>query len=147
MQQPNFEYEEIDQLNVFYVRYQFSWKTDRSQLLAGKSYYPRVNFSLNGTSFWLYIDDEYDDLKKNYPLLVLCLVLRELEGYAYTSDYATWCQERFLNAQDTEVQQAFDQLKKVYYQILQWVNPIDSFVSDWDFEMNAGAAQKLRKSR
>ena len=143
---PQFDYPEIEQLNDVFVQYKFSWKTDRSNLLGGKSYYPKIDFSFRGKQFSLFIDDEYDDLKKNYPLLVLCLVLRELEGYEFTSEYETWCRERFLDAKDKTIESSFENLKYTYREVEKILGKIDSFVSDFDFEMNARAAQSLRRS-
>lgn len=141
-----FDYPEIEQLNHIFIKYRFLWKTDRSVLLGGKSYYPKVDFSFNGQKFHLCIDDEYDDLKKNYPLLVLCLVLRELEGFEFTSDYHVWCKERYLNPDDESIRENFKNLKLTYEKVSQILGKVESFVSDFDFEMNARAAQSLRKS-
>ena len=37
-------------------------------------------------------------------------------------------------------------LGDIVKQIGKWIDPIDSFVSDFDFELNAGAAQELRRT-
>lgn len=143
---PDFGYPEINKLNDFYVKYKFTSKIDRSELLDGKEYYPKMNFSIAGEQFSLFVDDEYDDLRKNYPLLVLCIVLRELEGYEFTNEYEVWCNERYLDAKSSQVKDSFNHLKNVYARITQIVGKIESYVSDFDFEMNARAAQKLRRS-
>ena len=140
-----FKYPELNKLNEFYLANKFTSKIHRSELLADLSYYPKVNFTLKDEHFYLFVDDEYDDLKTNYPLLVLCLVLRELEGYEYTNDYKIWCHERYLNPEDSEIKECFQHLKKVYIQVKKMVKEINSYVTDFDFEMNSGAAQELRK--
>ena len=142
----NPEYPEIERLNEVYVKYRFSWKIDRSQNLVNQEYYPLIRFELEGHKFHLFVDDEYDDLRLNYPLLNLCLILRELEGYEFTSHYETWCQERFFDPENEQVRENFKHLSKVYMEVEKILGKIDSYVSDFDFEMNAGAAQKLRRS-
>ena len=139
-------YPEIDKLNQIYVDHQVVIIADHTRLLGGKKYYPMVEFQLAGKQFEIFIDDEFDDLRKNYPLLNLCLVLRELEGYAWADDLLIWCQERFLDPADPQVLDAYRELGKTYQAIESIIGTIDPFVTDWDFEMNAGAAQALRRS-
>ena len=143
----DFGYPEINKLNEIYVKHKFTSKIDRSVLLGGKSYYPKINFSFSGQHFYLFIDDEYEDLRNNYPLLNLCLILRELEGYEFTPEYEVWCQERYLEPNDSQVKNNFEHLKSTYLQVEKILGKIESFVSDFDFEMNARAAQKLRRSK
>lgn len=140
-----FEYPEIEALNTIYVNHKVTTKTERGELLGGKDYYPLVHVQLGGFAFDLFVDDEYDDLRKNYPLLNLCLVLRELEGYALADDYLVWCQERFFDPGDERIRSNYTRLGEVYGTVESILGNIDSHVSDFDFEMNAGAAQRLRK--
>lgn len=139
------DYPEIVALNEMYIRHKVWIKTDRSQLLGGKDYYPLVHVELSGQQFDIFVDDEYDDLKYNYPILNLCLVLRELEGYAWAQEYETWCQERYFNPADAQVRHNHRHLSEVHATVKQILGEIDSKVSDFDFEMNAGAAWNLRK--
>lgn len=139
------EYPEIEALNQLWVKHKVMVKTDRSKLLDGKSYYPSVEFTLGNRTFQLFVDDEYDDLKKNYPLLNFCLVLRELEGYEYSENYQQWCQERFFEPEVAAINEAYEQLALVYKEVKEILGEIDSKISDYDFELNAGAAQAIRK--
>lgn len=142
-----FDYPEIEQLNKIYVEHKFTSSIDRSQLLAGQKYYPLVHFTLGGEAFSVFVDDEYDDLRNNYPLLNLCLILRELEGYDFSREYEVWCQERGLDPEIDRVKDNFKHLGEVYRAIEKILGEVDSKVSDFDFEMNARAAQKLRRSK
>lgn len=140
-------YPEIEKLNQIWVKFGVLVKIDRSDDLSGKGYYPLVYFNLGKEKFSLFVDDEYDDFRKNYPILNFCLVLRELEGYEFTSDYEVWCQERFFEKGSDKVKMAFENLKSVTKRAKEILGEIDSCISDWDFEMNTGAAQELRKDR
>ncbi len=140
------DYPEIDTLNELWTKHKVETKIDRSQLLEGRPYYPLVRFKIGGEDFELFVDDEYDDLKKNYPLLNFCLVLRELEGFQDTKDFEYWCQERSLDSTDPQVFYAFNHLEETYEKVVKIMGSIDSHVSDWDFEMNTGAAQELRRN-
>ena len=139
------DYPEIVALNEIYVRHKVWIKTDRSQLLGGNEDYPLVHVELSGQKFDVFVDDEYRDLKYNYPTLNLCLVLRELEGYHWAQEYEVWCQERYFDPSDEQVRHNHRHLAEVYDAVKQILGEVDSKVSDFDFEMNAGAAYRLRK--
>lgn len=137
-------YPEIDKLNQIYVDHQVVIIADHTRLLGGKKYYPMVEFQLAGKQFEIYVDDQYQDLRLNYPLLNLCLVLRELEGYDWADDLLVWSMERGLDSGDLQVLDFYRELGRIYIQVEAILGKVDPFVSDWDFEMNAGAAQALR---
>jgi hypothetical protein len=141
----SFKYPEIEKLNDLCVQHRVMIKVDRMDDLGPRNDYPLVDFTIDGLAFSLFVDDEYNDFKYNYPLLNLCLVLRELDGYHYAPEFEQWCQERYLEAKDKKVQAAFENLKIVTKKVESILGGIDPCVSDWDFEMNAGAAQELRK--
>ena len=143
----NSEYPEIVELNKLWVEHKVIVKVDRSDDLSGKGYYPLTHFNLGNERFSIYVDDEFNDFRYNYPLLNFCLVLRELDGYKFTSDFEVWCQERFLDPKDEKVKEGFENLKDVTERVEEILGNIDSIISDWDFEMNAGAAQALRRSK
>jgi len=121
-------------------------KITREDHLAGEKNFPMVDFQLAGKTYKLFIDDEYEDLRYNYPLLNFCLVLRELDGYDAARELEVWAQERYLDAKDSQVIKFHQYLAKIYPEIAQILGKIHPHISDWDFEMNAGAAQQLRKS-
>lgn len=142
----NTEYPEIKALNDIYVKHKVMIKITREQILDNDKDYPSVDFQLAGKTFKIFVDDEYQDLRYNYPLLNLCLVLRELESFDDSRDYEIWCQERYKDAQNEQVKANHQHLGEIYEEIKQILGNIDSQVSDFDFEMNARAAQRLRKS-
>lgn len=142
-----FDYPEIESLNKIIARYKVVITTDWSQVIAAKEYYPKVVFKIRDKIFELYVDDEYEDLKENNPMLDLCLVLRELESYNLAEDYLIWCAVKILPPEDSRVLQLYRDLGTTYRDVSTIIGTIDSKVSDWDFEMNAGAAQSLRNSK
>ena len=102
---------EIEELSALWVKHKVMVRVDRNTLLSNKAYYPLVEFQISGENFSLFVDDEFSDFRKNYPLLNFCLVLRELDGYKYTSEYEVWCQERFFDSSDETIKEAFKKLK------------------------------------
>lgn len=110
-----------------------------------QEYYPLVEFRLKGKSYKIYLDNEYEDLELGNPLLNLCLVLRALENYLDTEDYLVWCTQHGIDPANSVARNYHMGLGKAVREIALWIDPIDSFISDYDFELNAGAAQFLRK--
>lgn len=139
------EYPEIDALNNMYVKHNVEIRFSTTDFLVGSKEYRAVTFKLGGKVFNFYVEDELDDIRYNYPLLNLCLVLRELEGYAYAEDYLIWCQERYLDPKNEAVLANYRNLATVYRDVEEVMGEINSQVSDWDFEMGSGPSWKLRK--
>ena len=106
-----------------------------------------VDFTFKGHTKAIQVVDEYEDIACNIPLLSLFLVLRELSILDLSTDFLDWCAENGLNASSEE-------LRGYYHEILPFVSRfkshftngvINHFISDLDYELNAGAAQFLRK--
>ena len=96
-------------------------------------------------NFNLFIGDEYEDYKYNNPVLNLCLVLRELEHYSEINDYFLWCDEIMVDPNNTEVLSYFRSLGSIYREVEKILGKINSYVTDFDFTLNANAAQYMRK--
>jgi len=138
-------YPEIDVLNKIYIKHKVEIRISSTDLLAGKEDYLAVELKLEGKIFNFYVEDEYDDARYNYPLLNLCLVLRELEQYADSPDYLMWCREHYLDPKNQHILEYFKSLETIYSEIEKIIGKINSQISDWDFEMGSGASWELRK--
>ncbi len=139
-------YSEIQFLQKIYLRYKVSVRVSDTDFLADNKEYPAVVFSLNNTSFKLYVEDEYRDLQIDNPILTLCLILRELENYMYEDDYLEWCKAQILEPANSQVSGYYMKLGSIYMEVEKILGKINSHISNFDFELNAGAAQELRKS-
>lgn len=137
-------YPEIQALQGLYNRHTIQVQVMEGVFLGNKQHYPKVLFRLNDHSFELYIDDEYGDMAIGNPLLSLCLILRELEVYQEEEDILRWCKSKGLNSNDIEVLAYYKALSKIYFQVAQLIGIVDSFITDLDFQQNAGAVQLLR---
>ncbi len=139
-------YSEIQFLQKIYLRHKVSARVSDTDFLAGNKEYPAVVFSLNNSSFKLYVEDEYKDLQIGNPILTLCLILRELENYMYEGDYLEWCKSQTLEPESSQVRDYYMKLGNIYMEVEKILGKINSHISNFDFELNAGAAQELRKS-
>lgn len=139
------DYKEINALNNIYINHKVEIWFSTTDFLADNKDYRAVEFKVAEKIFHFYVEDEYDDIRYNYPLLNLCLVLRELEYYIETDDYLIWCNERSLDVKNTVILTHYKNLGTVYREVENIIGKIDSYVSDWDFEMGSGASWELRK--
>ena len=106
-----------------------------------------ITFTLNNHTFVLLVDDEYKDFSIDNSLLHLCLVLRELETYYEEEDLLAWSKHKYVDPGNSKILDYYRSLSNIYTQVEQILGNIDSHVSYFDFEMNAGAAQFLRKKK
>lgn len=139
------KYPEVEALNRIYIDYKVEIHFSTANILDGKEDYREVTLTLASKTFNLFVEDEMDDARLNYPLLNLCLVLRELEHYKESSDFLEWTKDHYLDPKSPEVISHFKNLEAVYTEVEKIIGKIDSQISNWDFEMGSGAAWELRK--
>jgi len=140
-------YPEIQSLKDLYLQYQIFVEVSQTDFLGGVRSYPSVLFTINNSIFKLYVDDEYHDLQNGNALLSLCIVLRALEDYVFSATYLEWCQCYMMDASAPQIIDYYKTLGNIYVDIEKILGKITSYVSDYDFELNAGAAQALRKMK
>lgn len=137
-------YPEIEILEQLYGKHNISVTPVQEDYLDDDKTYPAVNLHIGNHRFVVYIDNEYSDLEKNNPLLSLCLVLRAFDAYAYAEDYLQWCTHHGLNASDEKIRDYHMSLRNTSAEVYTLLGYMECPVSDFDFELNAGAAQHLR---
>lgn len=138
-------YPEIQLLEAIYLKHKVSISISDIDFLGGNKDFPALVFSLGNNSFQLYVNDEYGDLQIENPLLVFCLILRELENYIHQNDYLEWCKSQLLEPANSQVRAYHMDLRNIYKDVEKIIGEINSHISSFDFELNAGAAQALRK--
>ncbi|MEH6537713.1 MAG: hypothetical protein V7719_15035 [Psychroserpens sp.] len=140
----NYMYSEIQQLKDFYTTHGVNIVLLKEPHI-GFGLKP-VQFTFRGNPIVIHIKDDYEDLKDQNPLLNLFLVLNELSFIDESTDFLNWCSENEVNA-------SLEPLRQYYNDLLVFITTfktyfaddrIDCFISDLDFQLNAGAAQYLR---
>ncbi len=138
------DYKELKQLSDFCLKYQASVVRLKDRFLAEDTSFPEIHFSILDKQFNLFVDDEFDDLKVNSNPLSVCIALRALESYDFAEDYLVWCTQHNFDAADMQVRDHFQNLGEIVAWFAKNQIQVDSFISDFDFELNAGVAQFLR---
>ena len=102
---------------------------------------------IKNENYIVFVDDEYEDLKKKNLLLNFVLVFRALALIADSSDYLEWCSQQNVNPNLSELlayyKNTSSRIEKI--KLLFENNTISYFISDLDFQLNSGAMQILRK--
>jgi len=139
-------YPEIEALNKIFIQHSVVIKNSQVDFLNDDRSYSKVEITVSGKDFQFYVEDEYDDFRYNYPLLNLCVVLRELEYYQESAtDYSLWCKEHGFDSKNSQISHHFKGLASICKEMGKIIGKIDSKVSDWDFQMSSGAGGVLRK--
>ena len=138
-------HKEIIALESYFNDFQIGIKILPNFFLSNNIIYPAIELSINNQVFKLFINDEFNDIQYNNKLLLFCLILRELEDYHESDDYLTWCNERYIDSSIPAAREYYMSLRMTYNTIQRIIGTIDSQINNYDFELNAGAVQKLRK--
>lgn len=140
------EYQEITELKKILSRHKILISPAISHPSFTSTENVWLDITVDGYQCTLMVDDEFKDLQKKNPVLDLCLVLRELETYKEEEDILAWAKFKGLSVSNNEVISYYKGLDEHYRNIELILGKIDSQISDFDFEMNAGAIQQLRSS-
>ena len=134
-------YKDLNNLSSYFNRARISIKRDQTKDIQS---FKALEINLNGSSFIIYIDDEYNDVNENNPLLCFFLILRELEIFKDSTDYLNWCKQLGVNANDETLRQYYISLSSTYTKIEKMLGKIDSCISSMDYQLSTGVVQKLR---
>lgn len=141
---------EVSHLALFKKNYQVSIHYTKGNLSIGKSlksYYPKVKFSILGETFETYVKDEFNDHIIGREMLTLYLMLRTIEEFKdYYPNYDFWSMTNYFTPDHPKARGYYKSLKKIYLFFIDKNIPIDSFIGDYDFEMNHGPAKELREA-
>lgn len=135
----------IAKLQEYIDEYNIVINPIKNGFLAGHEYYKKIELIIANEQFPLFVYDEYDDLSNTNQLLNLCLVFNELEVYEDCEDFLEWCKELGLKPENVEARTHYMDLRVYYSKIIHIIGTLEHPISCYDFNLNAGAAQLLRK--
>lgn len=121
-------------------------KVTLSELQSPHSSGTWIGVDWKSDAFTLWVHDEYQDLQRSQPLLSVLLVLREFELLDDATDYLHWLQLQGCNDAELRLLDYYKNIVDTHQYLLDRleIEEFDSFVSDLDFQLNAGAAHYLR---
>ncbi|GAB5410426.1 MAG: hypothetical protein BalsKO_27910 [Balneolaceae bacterium] len=91
------------------------------------------------------VDDEYEDVESGNQALLLQLVIYMIEEYEDCDDFLIWTTAYGLDSSNTTHNEWYKQLGICAPRIRRVLGLNISGISDYDWQLNAGAAQALRE--
>lgn len=91
------------------------------------------------------VDDEYEDADLDNQVLLLQLIIFAIEEYEECDDFLVWCTAFGLNASDSLSLVLFKRTAEITQKIRPIIGTDFHGISDYDWQLNAGAAQALRE--
>ena len=91
------------------------------------------------------VDDEYKDADLDNQALLLQLIIFAIEEYEDCDDFLVWCTAFGLNASDSLSLVLFKRTGEIVPKIRAIIGTDFHGISDYDWQLNAGAAQALRE--
>lgn len=106
-----------------------------------------VVLKLDNKTYTIHVSDEYEDLNYYNPVLSFIIVFRAITIIDESEDFLIWCKQEGLNPNNHELLNYYKTLCNAIDDINSYFpdNKIDYFVSDLDFQLNAGVMQFLRR--
>ena len=138
-------YPEIDALKEFHSAQKISLSILPESPIEDTSLF---NITISNQSFQVIVQDEYGDLALPNTLLHLVLVLNELILINDSTDFLDWCNLQGFQANNTFLLSYYQDMVQLLSGLSKYFTngKITAFISDWDFQLNAGAAQFLRNT-
>ncbi|WP_299116833.1 hypothetical protein [uncultured Winogradskyella sp.] len=95
------------------------------------------------------VQDEYNDLSINNPLLTIVLSLQELELIEDSTDYLNWLQFLCIKKSTEKLRSYFQHMVSIIPSLRsKFANStISSFIPGLDYELNSNSIYYLRKTR
>lgn len=108
-------------------------------------YFREIEFNSKEFSAVIPLDDEYGDAEKGNQALILQLIIYAVEEYEDCEDFLVWSMAFGLNSNDPFILNMYRDLGKTIPKIRDVIGTDVNDISDYDWELNAGAAQALRE--
>jgi len=136
---------QIDEIKRFVTKHKIRVQKNTKILIA--SPLVPVDLSIGASQYTVQINDEYNDLACNNHLLHVILVFRELALLSDATDFLQWCTQNDCDASNPQMLTYYKDLCNRMEEITSYFpsNEINYFITDLDFQLNAGVIHFLRK--
>jgi hypothetical protein len=138
------DYPEIQALNLFIQT--TSAKFHRKNTIPPTFNLFTGSLILSESAYPVFINDEYQDLELPDKRIAIVLALREFELIEESTDYLQWCKLQGITAHSEEIRNYYQETVKRIPELKKHFNSgeLSSFITDLDYQLNAGAMQWLR---
>lgn len=98
-----------------------------------------------GPPIKIVIFDEFGDAKEHNQALCLALLGLEIAVFGDAQTAHEWALAQSINPEVPEIQELFDENSAAIKDFLDRFGEIPDVISEWDWQLNAGLAQELRR--
>ncbi|MBO6522905.1 MAG: hypothetical protein JJ971_03695 [Balneolaceae bacterium] len=109
------------------------------------AYFREIQLSTPSIEFTIPVDDELDDANSENPALLLQLIIYAIEEYEDCEDFLVWSTAYGLDASNPTHINWYKRLGKITPAFRKIIRADVAGISDYDWQLNAGAAQALRE--
>ncbi len=104
-----------------------------------------IKMDSSSREFTIPVDDEFQDARTGNPALLLQLIIYAIEEYEDCEDFLVWSTAYGLDASDPTHLDWYKRLGQSAPKFRELIKADISGISDYDWQLNAGAAQALRE--
>lgn len=140
-----FRYSEIEALYGLIEHERVSLKTLPLTQELKTAFFNNIEFKCPTFSCTIPVDDEYEDAESGNQALLLQQVIYMVEEYEDRDDFLVWATAYGLDSSNTTHLDWYKQLGTYAQKIREVIGHNISGISDYDWQLNAGAAQALRE--
>lgn len=109
------------------------------------AYFREVRLSTPSIEFTAPVDDELEDSNSGNPALLLQLIFYAIEEYEVCEDFLVWSTAYGLDASNPIHLDWYRRIGIITPEFRKIISTEVSGISDYDWQLNAGAAQALRE--
>ncbi|MEO1053065.1 MAG: hypothetical protein AAFX87_20695 [Bacteroidota bacterium] len=146
MSQTADKYPEIEALQNAVINNRIRFNIPSREPALEKVFFKRINFRCDGKAFSIAVQDEYSDVEKMKPVLLLHLVIQECEFYEEAEDYLQWCKDVGVKAEDITARAIYFEHREVIPKIRETLGDDLEAVNYYHIEFNTDTAQTLRNT-
>ena len=122
---------------------QFRWEVSPGEGLLARHWMCWVQVERAGQSIRMPVDNEYGDAQSGVPAILLQLVLLAMEDYEEAADFLVWMKDLGLRSDTEAWLLIYKEIQENLPALQTWFGDLEP-ISNWDWQMHAGAAQELR---
>lgn len=139
------KYPEVEQLYSVIEELGLTLRSDSASDQLKAISFCTVSIKKGSQLFLIPVDDEYEDSPLQNPALLLQLVLFSMDEYEDCENFLVWSTAYSLDKDDPFVLDLYTQTSNIVPQLRELIGHDIRGISDYDWQLDAGAAQGLRE--
>lgn len=141
------KYPQIDLLHTCVKNHSFTFEVVRPKRIDSSGLYDEeIKMIYGDQEFIVPVDNEYEDVELNNPVVFLDMILREVEYFEESKNFIEWLSVSAELSKDKETINFYRSLKEITPNIRSIVGKEVKAIPYSEIELNTGMAKALRSS-